>query len=471
MPQRPNIVFVMTDQQRFRTLGCCGVPEARTPNLDRLAAGGVLFRNHIVTNPVCSPSRASIFTGQYITEHGLWANGCTLPPEHRTIPRALGEAGYQTAHFGKLHLIPIVNRTERHPPYGFEVCEVAEGDQQLISDDYFNWLRKTDPALFVDYVNEMYTQGHAKGYTSRMPEQKHLSTWVTGRAIDWLKNRREKGGADGRPFFLSVGYFDPHHAFNPCEPYASLYDDIDVAPPVWREGAVDTKPVYYRKFVEGLKVAREAAKITRIIKCYHAMVAHIDKCVGDLLAALEQQGIADSTVVIFTSDHGELLGNHGLLWKGPYLLDDLLRVPLVVSIPGRPRKGVETDELTSGVDIMATILSLAGAADGPVESGVPFLDAELGLFPHGPREYALCEWEHWRNPGNGSLRCIRTKTHKLVHYNNDDCGELYDLAADPDEFVNHYDDPAYADVKTELCGKLTHHYLSRRPRVPYEGGW
>jgi arylsulfatase A-like enzyme len=251
-----------------------------------------------------------------------------------------------------------------------------------------------------------------------------------------------------------------------------MYDDIDVSPPVWQEGALETKPVYYRRLAEGIKrTARDPEKITKIIKCYHAMVAHIDKCVGDLLAALHESGLAENTLVIFTSDHGELLGNHGLLWKGPYLLDDLLKVPLVVAVPGRAREPVAVDDLTSGVDLMATILAAAGLADGPVENGVPFLDGELRLFPHGRREYVLAEWEHWGDKGNSSLRCIRTKEHKLVHYNNDTCGELYDLSNDPDEFINHYDDGDYADVRGELTDKLVGHYLSRRPRVPYEGGW
>jgi arylsulfatase A-like enzyme len=470
MPEPRNVVLLMTDQQHYRTLGCHGAAEARTPNLDRLAAGGIDFRQHIVTNPVCAPSRASLMTGKYITEHGLWANGVRLPEAGNvTLPQALGAAGFQTAHFGKLHLVPIINRTEKHPPYGFEVCEVSEGDQQLLDDEHFRWLRREDPDLFVRYVNEMFQKGHADGYKSLLPEERHLSTYVTDRAVDWLARRRRRD----RPFFLSVGTFDPHHAFNPCEPYASMYDDIDVEPPAWRDDSLAARPAAYRRHFEGCKaVTRDPARITAVRRAYHAMVAHIDACVGRLVRALEQEGLARDTVVIFTSDHGELLGNHGLLWKGPYLLDDLMRVPMIVApLAGRGGMGIACDEVTSGVDLMATVLALAGAAGGPVESGRRMVDADLNLLPDGPRGYALAEWEHPKAADNSSLRMIRTREHKLVLYNGSTEGELYDLSADPQEFTNRWSDPAYAAVRRRLIDQLAAVYLASRPRTPFEGAW
>lgn len=468
MSRPQNVILIMTDQQHYRTLGCHGVKEARTPNLDRLAARGIDFQNHIVTNPVCSPSRGSLITGKFITEHGLWTNGCRLPEWNTTLPQVMNRAGWQTAHFGKLHLVPIINRTEPHPPYGFATCEVAEGDQQLIDDEYFRWLRRTDPDLFVQYVNEMYLGGHDRAYKSNLPEDKHLTTWVTRRSIDWLQNRRQKG----QPFFLSVGYFDPHHAFNPVEPYASMFDNVPVTPPVFREDSVAGRPQHYRSHFRGCeKVTRDPERMTAIIRAYHAMCAHIDKCVGDLLDALEEQNLADNTVVIFTSDHGELLGNHGLLWKGPYLLDDLMKVPLLIAVPGRDLRGQVTDELSSGVDLLATVQAAAGLPDVQCESGLPLVDADLNLFPGGKHDYVLAEWEHPRHSSSSSLRMIRTKEHKLVHYANSDEGELYDLRNDPNEFANEYGNPKFAAVREELFRRLAAHYLSYRPRIRFEGGW
>jgi arylsulfatase A-like enzyme len=463
-----NVILILTDQQHYRTLGVHGVPEARTPNLDRLASLGVDFQNHIVTNPVCSPSRGSIMTGLYPSEHGLWGNGCRLPEHVPTLAQAMRAAGFQTAHFGKLHLVPIVNRTEKHPSYGFETCEVAEGDQQLLDDEYFRWLRTTDPDLFIAYVTEMYEKGHVNGYKSLMPEEKHLSTWVTRRACDWLRHRRRKD----QPFFLSVGYFDPHHAFNPCEPYASMYDSIEVTPPVGREGSHETRPVQYQQRSNSLKrTMADQAKVQAILRAYHAMMAHVDKCVGDLLTAVSEQGLDQETLVVFSSDHGELLCNHGLLWKGPLLLDDVLRVPLIVSIPGGGIEPLATAELSSAVDLMATIQAAAGVEQPIRGSGRPLLDAQLRPFPEGPREYALCEWEQ---PGNGltsSLRCIRTKTHKLVQYAGGQAGELYDLAKDPSEFENLYNAPGLEKVQEDLYRKLASHYMHYRPHVRFEGAW
>ncbi len=468
MSSPKNVILIMTDQQHYRTLGCTGASEARTPNIDRLAQRGVVFRNHIVANPVCSPSRGCIMTGKHTTEHGLWFNGCTLPTSHQTVPTAFNEAGYQTAVFGKMHLVPIIRRTQPHPPYGFQTAEVAEGDQQLIDDAYFRWLRTTNPDLFVQYLAEMYEGGHADGYKSKLPEKYHLSRWVTDRSIDWLKNRR----TTKQPFFMKVSYFDPHHAFNPVEPYASMYDDIDVPEPVFEDGAIDSKPQHYRNYLKSCQnMTRDSKRMTAIIKSYHAMVAHIDACVGDLMKTLEDQGLAQDTVVMFTSDHGELLGNHGLLWKGPYMLDDLLRVPMVVGIPGGPGKGQVTDELTSAVDIFATLGSVAGLADFPRHSGRRFIDSDLNLFPDQPHEYVLTEWEHPKASSSDSLRCLRTKTHKLVHYNHSDEGELYDLQNDPHEFRNLYEESAHKALCHQLTDQLAGHYLSRRPPVPYEGGW
>ncbi|NJK91061.1 MAG: sulfatase-like hydrolase/transferase [Blastochloris sp.] len=207
-----NILLILTDQQRYDSLGATGSAVAQTPNLDALVREGLCFDRHFVTNPVCSPSRGSIWTGLYPSQHGLWGNGGSLPENLPTLPSVLSRAGWQTAHFGKMHLVPILARTRPHPRYGFDTMEVAEGDQQYPPDDaYFNWLREREPMLFAEYLEELYTKGQAQGYTSRLPKHLHMSEWVTERGLDWLQNRREPG----QPFFLSLGYFDPHHAFNP----------------------------------------------------------------------------------------------------------------------------------------------------------------------------------------------------------------------------------------------------------------
>jgi arylsulfatase A-like enzyme len=316
----------------------------------------------------------------------------------------------------------------------------------------------------------MYMKGHAQGYTSLIPEKFHHSTWVTNRAIDWLDRRRDPE----KPFFLSVGYFDPHHAFNPCEPYASLFAEADISEPVFREGAIETKPAHYqRKFEGDRKITRQPEKMQGILRAYHAMMAHVDACFGRMAAALERLGIADNTLILYTSDHGELLGNHGLLWKGPYLLDDLLRVPLIIGRAAGPLApglaGASTEELTSAIDIMPTIQALAGFER---ETGRPIVGADLSLFPQGSHEFVIAEWEAPKPSPTSSLRCIRTRQAKLVYYGNDPTqGEYYNLAEDPNEFDNHSGMPFCAATRRGVFERMAGYYLTRRPGVRHGGAW
>ncbi len=474
---RQNIILITTDQQRFDTLGANGCLVAHTPNLDALAARGVNFRNHCVTNPVCSPSRASIMTGLMPNACGLWGNGCSLPGAVRTLPQAFVEADFQTAHVGKLHLVPIINRTAPHPTYGFESCEIGEGDQQLTHDDYFCDLRRKAPEVFLEYVQELYREGQSDGYASKLPEPLHHSRWVTNRACDWLRFRRDPA----RPFFLNVGYFDPHHAFNPCEPYASMFAQTAMAEPFFDESEFETKPPQYQgryKAVQG--TTRDANRRDRMLRAYHAMIAHLDACIGNLLETLEGLGLAGNTTIVFSSDHGEFAGEHGLLWKGPMLLDDLLRVPLMIApaalnamIP-KGARSVETP--TSSVDLMNTLLALAGA-DAPVSpGGKALLDASGHLFPQGARDAVFVEWDENGNGLTRSLRCVRTATHKLVRYASapETTGELYDLVSDPHEARNRFADPSYAAVRDALLQRLQRAYgadLEQRSSTPCEAPW
>lgn len=468
-----NVVFIHTDQQRFDTLGCNGAPEAQTPNLDRLASGGLNFTNHFVASPVCSPSRASIYTGKLLTNHGLWRNGCALPESQLTLAQAMVEAGRQTANFGKLHLVPLIRREGEHPPYGFEVNEVGEGDQQLTHDHYFRWLRMNHPNEFVAYLDETYKMQHARGFTSSIPEDCHLSTWVTQRSIDWLEHRRDPD----RPFFLSVGYFDPHHAFNPCEPYASRFADTQIRQPRFQEGSIDTRPAHYRERLDGIgEHTRNPERMNATARAYHAMLAHVDKCVGDLVSALDRLGLGDNTVIVFTSDHGEFLGEHGLLWKGPFMLDDLLKVPLIIARPNANLdEGQTVTGLTSSLDLMATMLEISGTQAPSDTDGSAIVGLDLDIRHDALRDHVLAEWEDDEPSDTDSMRCIRTHEWKYVHYNHADesVGELYDLKADPGEFQNLYQEPAFANTRQDMFKLLERQYehLDERPDVPYLGGW
>lgn len=471
MPEQRNVILILTDQQRYDSLGCTGCDVAKTPHLDALAERGLRFDRYFTTSPVCSPSRACLFTGKHVTEHGLWRNGCSLPEHVPTVADRFARHGVQTAAFGKHHLDPIVRRTAKPPLHGFDVWEIAEGDQQLFEDDYFHWLRDRHPQEFVSYVNEMITQGHGKAYPSQLPEPLHLSSWCVDRSLDWLEHGRDPD----RSFFLYMGVFDPHHAFNPVEPFASDFAEAPVEMPEFDPAMLDTLPPHHRQAFDGLSAStRDPDQLLPIIRAYHAMIAHVDHCVGRLLEGVRRMGLAEDTTVVFSSDHGEFLGQRGLLYKGPFMQDDLLHVPFLAA-PASPEAGTTgraVDSLASGIDMTATLLELAGIDDAPAGTR-PLVSRDLEPMPHEERPYILAEWEHDQPGPTSSIRCLRTREHKLIAYGNadDGHGELYAYDSDPHERRNLYQDPDAAGLRAELTDALTRTYLTRRPDTPYRGGW
>jgi arylsulfatase A-like enzyme len=458
MPKK-NIILFLTDQQHFRTLRENGCPEALTPNIDRLAREGINFQNHYVANPVCSPSRGAIWTGRFPSENGLYGNGCTLPETETTLPMILNEHGYTTGHFGKLHLEPAMTHGTTHRSFGFDTCRIAEGDQYLTHDDYNLWLRQTDPKAFFDYYHQMAEQGHGKAYTANLPEHLSMNAWVTAESIQWMHQQ----ASGNQPFFLSMGYFDPHHAWNPCEPYASEFAYRAVSPPKTDPADIPKKPSLWG----GKAQPFDPFDIGSIIRSYHAMIAHIDACLGRLLGALESAGLLQDTVIVFSSDHGEFLGNHDRLFKGPFLCDDLLRVPMIIW-DGAARNTLKgkTDLLTSSLDLFPTFQALAGIQEPLSPHGTRMVDTNLNIAPDGEREEAISEWRS--HPGSGEptddILSIRTKEDRYVTYAVSDEEEYYRHSEDPFELDNRAADPATADRRRELAGRLRQH-------APQRGDW
>jgi len=451
-----NIVFILTDQQHFRSLQANGCAEARTPNLDRLASEGLNFLNHNVTNPVCSPSRGSIWTGRMPSETGLYANGAPFAmPRPRTVMEDLNATGYVTAHAGKMHLEPIINRTQPHPAFGFQEFQCGEGDQWYLHDDYNNWLRCNHPREFIRHYSKLFRENWNAPHTSDIPEELTHSAWVTRKGMEFLDRQRDSDA----PFFLSLGYFDPHHAFNPCEPYASQWADADVSAPHTNPEQWRTMPACMQNDFQKDLWQDHPEYMKQVLRAYHAMINHIDDCIGRLLATLEKNGQLENTVIVFSSDHGDFAGNHGRLFKGGCLMDDLLRVPLMVW-SGDPALRVNgtVQEVTSALDFYPTFLRLAGSdAEAPAGTRA-FLDANLGVHPDGPRGYALSEW---RNPPfespQGDIVSLRTREHRLTLYPNagEEEGELYCHQEDPYELHNRYGDTALLDTREKLRKLLT----------------
>lgn len=424
MPDDPNILFVHTDEQRADTLGCYGNDVVDTPHIDGLADEGTTFENAHCTHPLCMPSRASLLTGRYPSVNGVWRNGIALPEDERTVAELLGEAGYATGLLGKAHFVPYRGDPERHPEsvqvgavdeeecwefwrtfdgpyYGFDRVEmsIAHGDNGIQGGHYGLWLAEEHPekrALFSQEAAVDDTDPAYNTWTSGVPVDVHSSTWVADRTIEFIDDH-----ADDQPFFAWVGIPDPHFPYDPPEPYARKYDPGDVSLPVDPEGEVwsEDPPRHVRYHLEEKYGVdwREMpeAKQREVIAHYYAMTDLVDDQVGRILDALQERGLAENTLVVFTSDHADWLGDHGLFQKGLPHTRDLTRIPWLVRWPGVAEAGRRVESVASQIDVAPTLLDAAGA-DVPYgvqgESLRPVLTGERESL----RPYALVEHRHER---------------------------------------------------------------------------
>lgn len=475
--QRPNFVLVYTDQQRFDAVGANGNEVIQTPHIDALAHAGVNFRNMYVASPNCMPSRAAFATGRYPHVNGVRWNGMRLPTDEVTFMQQLVSAGYDTALYGKLHLWPHQSRRKDDPTFGFGIANIAENLRPHAYSAYREWLAANYPDHVGDTRAVTYDDT-LQIWVPALPAEAHFSTWAGSETVRFLESKPRE------PFFATISFVDPHHPFAPPEPYASMYDPKDVPQPAYTPGELNDKPLHFmdghtgrvdqvlglaaeKLASAGLPVARadlrsvDSSTWGRLIAHYYGMITLLDDQVGRVMTALESTGLADRTTVIFMSDHGELLGDHGLLFKGPHHYDCLLRVPTIIRVPGSPPRQV--DGLTEQIDVASTILELAGLEPAVGMQGISLVDT-LRDNPYTGRDSVLVErtdlyWEL-------DMRTLRTEQWKLTHYAGREFGELIDLANDPAELVNRWDDPAYREVKAELTAELVDRMAASEPRIP-----
>ena len=337
MGQRPNILLLMTDQQRADSLGCYGGPfgtAVATPHLDRLAAEGVLFERAYCTNPICTPSRASLMTGHHLPRHGVTAINSPLAKHHVMFPERLRRLGYRTGLVGKLHAqAGGIERRRRHPHDGFDVYELYYGGGAMMDSPlnaYAPWCRARRPDMYERLVE------HEK-HAGPIPLEVHMNTWAAERAAAFF-NEAEEGEDRGEPFFLMVSVFDPHNPYDDHPPEAEARVDPGKLPPLippprdrsaWPE-AVERHAAdnYFGDFRDSTD-----AQMHRMRVGYYAEVALIDDLVREVVCQLETRGLLDETLVVFCSDHGDLLGDHGLMVKGGVPYEANLRVPVIVRPP------------------------------------------------------------------------------------------------------------------------------------------
>jgi arylsulfatase len=455
--KRPNILMIMTDQQRRDTLGAYGCDWIPTPNLDRLASEGTLFTRATVNNPICTPSRASIFTGKPVPGHGVYRVHDTLPAGEVLFTERLRlEAGYHTGLFGKLHVSGRVEEEKkRHPNDGFEVyewCLEASVGMDSRFNGYVEWLRKKSP----EFVAELRQK---KRGVLHHPEEFHFTTWAAERTIAFLK--AQKGAV--RPFFCLMSIFDPHDPYQDHPPSARERIERDRIPkPITRRQA----PACVRLEQEGCYLGRvaefSAEEIQEIRFGYAASLAFADLQIGRVLEALDGSGMAENTLVIFISDHGDQLGDHGLFVKGVGLYEPCVGVPLILRWPGRVPAAKRCDALVQGHDIASTCLSAAGLDARKLcpESEDLVSAIENG---HTTREAAIAVYRNsgvnsqgvfWDPPMHSTM--ARNERYKLILYTCEGQSELelFDLETDPEERHNLAGFAQHCDVELSLLGSI-----------------
>ena len=461
--ERPNILFIMSDDHAAHAIGAYGGRLARldpTPNIDRLATEGALLSNVFCTNSICTPSRATILTGQYSHRNGIRTLRGGIAADRQTLAIRMKAAGYETAIVGKWHL--------KDEPGAFDFYTVLPGQ-----GSYFNPIfRVRGPKPWPQNTTR------ARGYDS-----KHSSDAITAISLKWMTNRKKR-----KPFFLMHHFKAPHDNFENAERYDWLYQDIDIPEPesLWRrrEHGPKGRPAYgtsvgprnkrrnmgHHMFVDRSLRAREYTRESyqRYLKKFLRCVKGVDDNVGRLIAHLEKSGELDNTIIIYTADQGFMLGEHDYIDKR-WMYEESLRMPFLVRHPKSIREGTRSDAIINNVDFAPTLLAMAGStASGEMQgrSFLPILHGEPAAADW-PRSTYYRYWMHMAHHDNPAHYGIRTKTHKLIFFYGlplDARGarpepttphwELYDLAKDPREVMNVHGDPAYAEIQASLRAEL-----------------
>ncbi|MCC5842812.1 MAG: sulfatase-like hydrolase/transferase [Verrucomicrobia bacterium] len=495
MMMKPNILFLISDQQRADTLGVLN-PAIRTPNLDRLAGRGTVYTRCYPTTPVCLPCRASLLSGRYPSAHGAMHNFTGLRPSlSPMVADRFRESGYYTHMIGKSHVHPCHQegspesaphihdrdyfRNWRGPWYGFEHADLNIGhstEKHACGMHYGVWLEEKGIDTDQYFGHTRYDQYGAWD----LPEEVHNSAWIAETTIEAM--RRSK--SENRPFYISANFQDPH---NPCmlpEPWASMYDPKEMPDFGFKPGEpecfADKPPFYQEIFMTNGPYAAEyseggPAKPTNAAHlaftpeqarenaaCYYGMVSLMDHHIGRILDELEAMGELENTIVVFTSDHGDFLGDHGLWWKELYPYEESLRVPCIVSWPGQLPENRQSDALVGLIDFAPTWLKLAGLEPEQTFQGVDQTAVWTGERER-LREAIVVE----DRPGDSAFnqRVYITDRYKLVAYTQPAWGELYDMENDPHQVRNLWSVPDYSDLRFRLMQGLLAEEMNRN--APY----
>lgn len=468
--KRPHILWIMTDQHRFDALSCTGGLPGMTPNLDRLAQDGVLFRTCYTPSPVCGPARAALKSGCFPPGCGAVKNWRNSRDGIEWLPQRLADAGYDTGMAGKLHLFP------NDRSYGFRWKALSDAPYSVYAGEdkqsqYIRWLREQwhgkDPVPFFDgdesaYNTDLHRFIAGSGFRSKA---EHETVWTGDRALEYLANRP----AD-RPFFFFLSYFGPHQPYLAPSPYDRWADPDEITlPRSFYEDCMKGHPVFEatcRALRSRVETELTEYQVRRLAAQYYGQIRMIDEDIGRVLDELRRQNLYDDTMIIFTSDHGDHLGQYGLFFKGQ-MYDSCCRVPLIIKPAGKGQTGRTVSQVVNSLDLYGTVLDAAGD-DGwktpQTEAGS--LTELLADGPEGPGEARSIVGAD----RNRAVCMLRRGPWKLIRLATGDSGhavyELYDLESDPEETIDRYEDADAADVRARLQPELDDWFRVQYSRYP-----
>jgi len=492
--KKPNILLITSDQQHWNTLGLIN-DEISTPNLDRLAAQGTYFDHAYTCNPTCTPTRASMITGKYPSQHGAWTLGTKLPESEHTIGEDFSDAGYKTALVGKAHFQPLASTEEfssleaypvlqdldfwrefDEPFYGFDHVELARNhtNEAHAGQHYALWMEEKGLKNWRDYYLPPTGTQDGSPHIWQIPEEYHYDAWIAERTnalLDQYQNNDNN-------FFLWASFFDPHPACMAPKRWAEMYDPEKITVPQVVSGEHDANPPHFKLtqedkpdftpyyepdgngchgFHSHLHDQKDQAKE---IAVYYGMISMMDEYIGKILDKLEESGMAENTLVIFTTDHGHFIGQHGLIAKGAFHYEDMIKVPFIAKMPNKIPAGKRSDAMQSLVDLAPTMLSVTDLKVPREMTGLNQWDVWQGKI-ESARDHVLVENHH--QPTTVHHKTYVNHRFKITVYYNQEYGELFDLQEDPQEINNLWDNTEFCDLKSSLLLKLIHAELGKEP--------
>ena len=492
--KKTNILLITSDQHHWSAMGY-NTPDLKTPNLDRLAKQGTVFNRAYCPNPTCTPTRASIITGRYPSQHGAYSLGTKLPESEHTVGQDFIRAGYRTALIGKAHFQPL-RGTETYPSlesypilqdldywrqysdvfYGFEHVELARNhtDEAHVGQHYALWLEEKGCLNWRDYFRTPTGNNNNQKRTWLIPEEYHYDAWIAERTNVQLENYAE----DKENFFLWTSFFDPHPKYLVPEPWDTMYDPNQIKVPHITPGEHDQNPPHFQMTQElkpdfsdwrepdgnGMHGFHshllDPQELAKNIAIYYGMISLMDKYIGKILDKLDELDLSDNTLVVFTTDHGHFYGHHGLIAKGAFHYEDMIKVPMIARLPRRIPAGCENGALQTLVDFAPTFLSITHQDIPRTMTGIDQRDVWFGE-KQSLRDHIIVENRH--QPTTLHLKTLVNEQYKLTVYYGREYGELFDLSADPGEINNLWANADYTDLKADMVMKLLQAELGKEP--------